>query len=95
VFASWTRLIRSLALMTLIKNLGRHIYPLKKNLVPRFDNKTRAIPSIMTRFLKGERHLRLHFPISGIQMEPKVHGAFPTTSSSFMTKQAMNVHMKS
>jgi hypothetical protein len=26
VFAGWTRLIRSLALMTLIKNLGRHIY---------------------------------------------------------------------
>jgi hypothetical protein len=24
--------------------------PLKKNLVPRFDNKTRVIPSIMTRF---------------------------------------------
>jgi hypothetical protein len=40
--------------------------PLKKNLVPRFDNKTRAIPCIMTRFTKGEKHLCLHFPISGI-----------------------------
>jgi hypothetical protein len=25
----------------------------------------------MTRFTKGEKHIRLHFPISGIQMEPK------------------------
>jgi hypothetical protein len=33
-----TRLIRPLALMTLIKNLGRHsLPPLKKNLVPRFE----------------------------------------------------------
>jgi hypothetical protein len=33
-----TRLIRSLALMTVIKNLGRHsLTPFKKNLVPRFE----------------------------------------------------------
>jgi hypothetical protein len=55
----------------------------------------RVIPSIMTKVTKEERHLRLHFPISGIQMEQKVQGAFPTTSSPFVRKRAMNVHMNS
>jgi hypothetical protein len=39
--------------------------PLKKNLIPRFDNKIGVIPSIMTRVTKGERHLRLHCPDIG------------------------------
>jgi hypothetical protein len=43
------------------KTWGVTAYPLNKNLVPRFDNKIRAIPSIMTRVTKGERHLHLHF----------------------------------
>jgi hypothetical protein len=38
-------------------------YPLKKNLVLRFDNKIRAISSMMTRVTKGERHLCIHLPI--------------------------------
>jgi hypothetical protein len=50
--ASLTQLKRSFSLMMLIKNLRRHSLPLKKNLVPRFDNKIRAIPSIMTRVTK-------------------------------------------
>jgi hypothetical protein len=56
-------------------------------------NKIRVIPSIMTRVTKEGRHLLLHLPISRIQMEQKVQGAFPTTSSPFMRKRAMNVHM--
>jgi hypothetical protein len=51
--AGLTRLIRPLALMTLNQKLGAsQPTPLKKNLVLRFDNKTRAIPSIKTRFTR-------------------------------------------
>jgi hypothetical protein len=58
-------------------------------------NKIKVVPPIMTRGYKGRKTSLLHFPLSGIQMEQKVQGAFPTPSSSFMRKRAMNVHMDS
>jgi hypothetical protein len=39
--------------------------------------------------------LCLHVRISGIQRKQKVQGVFPTPSSPFMRKRAMNVHMHS
>jgi hypothetical protein len=64
----------------LAKNLGRHSLPPLRRISSRESiNKIRMIPSIMARVRKGERHLRLHLPISGIQMEQKykVHSLLP------------------
>jgi hypothetical protein len=70
VLAGLTRLIRPLAEIMLIKNMGHHsLPPLKENLVLRFDYKIRVIPPIMTRGYKGRKISTLHFPVSRIQME--------------------------
>jgi hypothetical protein len=92
--AGLTWLVRPLALNDAhYKHGASQATPLKKTLVPRFDNKIRAIPSIMTRVTKGERYLRLHFSISRIQMKQKVQGAFLAASSPFMREWPMDVHM--
>jgi hypothetical protein len=52
--------------------------PLKKSRPEILLTRLERFPSIMTRVTTEDRHLRLHVPISGIQMEQKVQGAFPT-----------------
>jgi hypothetical protein len=81
-------LTRSLALMR------RHSLPPLKNLFLRLKNKIRAIPSIMTRITKGERHIRLHCSTSRIQIAQNIHGACLTALTPIKRKQVMNVHMK-
>jgi hypothetical protein len=82
--------------MTLIKNLRRHsLLPLRRITSRDSINKIGVIPSLMTRGYKERKTSLLHFPISGIQMEQKVQGVFPTPSSPFLKKRAMNVHMDS
>jgi hypothetical protein len=67
--------------------------PLRRILSRDSINKVTAFLSIMTRVTTEDKHLRLHVPISVIQMEQKVQGAFPTASSPFMRERVMNVHM--
>jgi hypothetical protein len=79
--------------MMLIKNRERHSLPPERNLVPRFDNKIRAILSNMLGVTRG-RYIRLDFSTSKNQIRQKIHGAFTAASTSFMRERAMNVYMK-
>jgi hypothetical protein len=87
--------VNVLRLSSLNVNLGpSQPTPLKENLVPRFDNKIRAIPSNMTRVTKGARHIRLHLSTTRIQLGQKIYGALLTASTPLMRKRAMNVYVK-
>jgi hypothetical protein len=77
-----------------MKTWGITAYPLKENLIPRFNIKIRAIPSNKTRVTKGERHIRLHFSTSRIQIGQKIHGALLIASTQLMREQEMNVHIE-
>jgi hypothetical protein len=92
--AGLTQLIRSLALMTLIKNLGRHSLPLLKGISSR-DSTTRLERSLsICHGLLG----RKIYPITLLDIEnsdrTKIHGASLAASTPFMRERAMNVHMK-
>jgi hypothetical protein len=77
-----------------MKTWGITAYPLKQNLVSRFDNKIRAHFFQQGKGYKGGRYTRLHFSIARIQIRQKIHDALLTALTQFMRKQAMDVYMK-